>query len=91
MPVRFNLGHVVATPGALEVLRDGGITPLDLLGRHARGDWGDMNPEDLQANEQALGNGSRIFFVYKLAGGEKIWIITEADRSLSCALLPEDY
>ncbi len=88
---KFSLGHVVATPGALETLNDAGITPLDLLGRHARGDWGDMTQEDLQANEQAIQEGSRIFSTYELPGGEKIWIITESDRSSTCLLLPEEY
>ena len=91
MPVRFNLGHVVATPGALKTLQEAGVTPLDLLGRHARGDWGDMTPDDLQTNDQALVEGSRIFSAYEIPGGERIWVITESDRSSTCLLLPGEY
>lgn len=91
MPVRFILGHVVATPGALETLQKVGLSPLALLSRHSRGDWGNMSKEDLQANEEAVVEGSRIFSAYQLPGGEKVWIITEGDRSSTCLLLPEEY
>jgi hypothetical protein len=63
------------------------------LTRHARGDWGDIDPEDRGVNEAALAQGARIMSVYKLAddSDERIWIITEADRSSTTVLLPSDY
>ena len=86
---RFPLGAVVATPGALDV-----VNPLELnrlLHRHATGDWGDLGPEDRAANDAALHNGGRIFSAYQCASGQRIWVITEADRSSTCFLLPSEY
>ncbi|MEZ6131191.1 MAG: hypothetical protein R3C59_21160 [Planctomycetaceae bacterium] len=87
----FPLGQVVATPGALESLGQAGQTPLEFLGRHVRGDWGDVCKEDANANEQALQDGSRILSSYRTKLDEKLWIITEADRSSSCVLRPDEY
>ena len=87
----FPLGRVLATPHALAVLEDHGVTPAGLLGRHARGDWGDLDPEDVQANRDALREGLRLLSSYRLADGVKVWIITEADRSATTLLLPDDY
>lgn len=88
---KFELGQVVATPGALEAIIRNGITPATLLNRHAQGDFGDLSEEDRQLNEEAITDGSRILSSYSLQDGTKIWIITEADRSSSCLLLPEEY
>ena len=93
---RFTLGQTFATPGALATFADlsGGDSLSTLstcLRRHHTGDWGDMDREDLQANERALRDGSRLFSAYILSSGVKIWIITEADRSSTCVLLPEEY
>ncbi|MEE9199146.1 MAG: hypothetical protein V3U26_05055 [Dehalococcoidia bacterium] len=63
----------------------------DLLRRHASGDWGALSSEDLRANEQALKNGDRVFSCYRLLSGVKLWVITEADRSSTTILLPEEY
>lgn len=94
-PTLFPLGQVVATPAAIEVMNRLGIRPTDLLDRHQTGDWGDIHPEDRGLNEQALRYGARIFSVYgPFAAGrdnERLWIITEADRSSTCILRPEDY
>jgi len=87
----FPLGQVVATPGALHALALLEEHPLPHLSRHARGDWGDLCMEDALENDQALEGGGRLFSAYKLRDGTKIWIITEADRSSTCILLPEDY
>ena len=87
---KFELGQVVATPGALEALRDAGRTPVEFLSRHVRGDWGELCDEDNRANEDALRNGSRILSAYSL-DEVRIWVITEADRSSTCVLLPEEY
>ncbi|MBN1609985.1 MAG: hypothetical protein JW940_25385 [Polyangiaceae bacterium] len=83
----FPLGQIVATPGALGL----GIDLLPLLRRHARGDWGEMCEEDLRANDAALLRGGRLFSGYTLPGGRRLWIITEADHSVTTFLLPEEY
>ncbi len=88
-PPPFSLGSVYSTPAALKAL-----SPLDIasaLARHAQGDWGDVCDEDRQSNEEALREGFRLFSVYHAAAGTKFWIITEADRSATTVLLPDDY
>ena len=88
----FDLGAVVATPGALEVLKSTGTHPAEFLERHASGDWGDVPPEDARENGRSLKYGWRVLGSYPVGeDGEKVWIITEADRSSTCILLPEDY
>ena len=87
----FPLGRVVATPGALEALAKVEQSPWVYVQRHQRGEWGDMDPDDLQANERALQDGSRLFSAYTLPSGIRLWIITEADRSCTTALLPLEY
>ena len=88
---RFALGQVVATPAALEMLQRHGRTPLVYITRHHQGDWGDLCEEDRNANETALNDGSRLFSAYKLSEDDRIWIITEADRSSPCVLTPDCY
>lgn len=87
----FSLGRTVATPWALETLENLGVEPTSLLDRHVSGDWSDMAREDQQANMQALKEGSRVFSSYKLPPDTIIWIITEADRSSTTIMLPEEY
>jgi len=87
----FSLGQVVATRRALDALEEAGQSPSEFLTRHVRGDWGEVDQHDQQANDDALQDGSRILSAYVLTTGVKIWIITEADRSSSCCLLPEEY
>ena len=87
----FSLGQIVATPGALEALESAGHTASEFIARHALGDWGDLCSEDKAANDEALENGLRILSAYKLRDGTRIWIITEADRSVTTVLLPEEY
>ena len=88
---RFTLGKLVATPGALEALTEAGQIPMEFVSRHVQGDWGECCEEDRQANEDSLRNGDRLFSVYRTAKGIKIWVITEADRSSTCVLLPSEY
>jgi len=76
----------MATPGVLGL----GLDVLLLISRHARGDWGDLSEKDRVANERALVEGDRILSAYVLPQG-RVWIITEADRSVTTALLPEEY
>lgn len=87
----FALGHLVATPYALRVLEALGMTPLPLLTRHIQGDWGDLDPADVQVNQEALQDGSRLFSSYTLRHDIKVWVITEADRSVTTVLMPDDY
>ena len=89
---RLPLGHVVATPGALDVVRAHGLDVLALVHRHARGDWGDLSPGDALANDLALDPAcpARVLSAYETSGG-RLWIITEADRSATTVLLPSEY
>ncbi|MDQ3362403.1 MAG: hypothetical protein M3534_12220 [Actinomycetota bacterium] len=87
---RFELGACVATPSALEVLDQRGVSPLDLLQRHASGDWGEIPKADARENERSLKHGLRVLSSYPVGDG-KVWIITEADRSATTVMLPEDY
>lgn len=87
----FDLGRIVATPAALQVLTARQMTPLSLLQRHALGDWGDLVADDVKANQHALRNGWRLFSSYRLDPSTKVWIITEADRSVTTVLLPDEY
>ena len=87
----FPLGHVVATVGALATLVDAGQNPREFIRRHVGGDWGELGSDDLQANREALKHGLRIFSAYRASDGTKIWVITEADRSATTVLLPEEY
>ncbi len=91
MPARFPLGQVVATPGALAVLTEAGQSPSEFLCRHVNGDWGDVDAEDQLANEDALLNGERLLSAYRTHRGDRLWIITEADRSVTTLLLPDEY
>jgi hypothetical protein len=88
---RFNPGQVVATPGALAALEASGESLSDYLTRHLSGDWGDVDAEDARENELSLKRGWRLLSAYTLKSGTKIWVITEANRSSTCLLLPEEY
>ena len=88
--VRFGLGKVVATPGAIEALDEVNCLPITLLNRHQSGDWGDLDKEDKDANADALVSGNRIFSAYVIKN-IKFWIITEADSSSTTILLPSEY
>lgn len=88
---RFSLGRCLATPGALAAMDASSQAPGDFLDRHIRGDWGDVDDDDRQANEDALVYGLRLLSSYKTSAGVKLWVITEADRSATTILLPEEY
>jgi len=87
----FQLGQIVATPGALAAFEESGEQPGDFLRRHACGDWGDLCDEDRKENEFSLLHGFRLLSSYTLSSGTKIWVISEADRSSTTLLLPEEY
>lgn len=88
---RFPVGQTVATPGAVAAIEEAGQTPDIFIRRHQGGDWGDVYEDDAEANELALKDGSRLFSVYHTAKKVKLYCITEADRSATTLLLPEDY
>jgi len=83
---KFSLGRVVATPTFLEL----GIDPSPHINRHVRGDWGEVDSEDWETNDDAIESGCRVLSVYR-EKGVTFWIITEADRFSTCVLLPTDY
>lgn len=87
----FALGQVVATRGAFNTMNELGISANELILRHITGDWGDLCHEDRQQNTVAIESGMRVFSCYLINTEIKIWIITEADRSSTTLLLPEEY
>ena len=88
----FTLGQVVATPGALAAIGVSGDDLSTFLARHQAGDCGDIDAHDRRENQLSLEQGFRLMSAYTLSiTGAKIWIITEADRSSTCILLPEEY
>lgn len=87
----FGLGKVFASPAALNALETAKVSHWDLIRRHARGDWGEVNESDRRENYDAMAYGLRILSSYALPTGERVWVITEADRSATTLLLPEDY
>ena len=87
----FVLGQVYATPGALAALQKSGQSYIGFLARHLRGDWGEVCKEDWSANDQAVKEGTRLLSAYRTSKDERIWIITETDRSTTTLLLPDEY
>ncbi len=90
MTAPLPLGRVLATPGALKLLGEAKEHPFDYLARHATGDWGELCAFDRRQNEIALREGYRVFSSYETLAG-RVWVITEADRSVTTILLPEEY
>lgn len=96
MTQRFSLGQIIATPGAFEVLEDSGQSPMDFIGRHAQGDWGEVCDEDKVLNDEAIKDGSRLLSAYRTLKNHRLWIITEAaddngQRVATTCLLPSEY
>ena len=97
MNLKFSLGRVVVTPGAIEALQDAEQTPDHFLDLHVSGSWGDLGVEDRQANERAIAHEddpekrSRVFSAYRTGKNVKLWVITEHDRSVTTLLLPAEY
>jgi hypothetical protein len=91
METLFPLGQLLATPGAIQAAHEAEDNLLLYIFRHAAGDWGDLSAADMKANAEALKEGTRLLSAYHLKDGRKLWIITEWDRSVTTALLPEEY
>lgn len=88
----FDLGTLVATPGALGALDDEGVTAIAYVNMHLNGQWGDLADDDKKANDDAVKHGDRILSAYVLPRTKaRIWLITEQDRSHTTILLPSDY
>src|SRR5690554_5200073 len=93
---KFDLGQLLSTRGALKVLEQAGQSPSEFVSRHAAGDWGEVDREDAQANEDALITGARLLSAYQTTDGTRIWIITEAAdeqgrRTATTIFLPSEY
>jgi hypothetical protein len=88
---RFRAGRLIATPGAVAALQRAEQSPLELVARHVAGDWGCVCDQDREVNEKALRGGGRILSAYRLRSGVELWVITEADRSSTCVLVPDEY
>ena len=88
---RFPLGHLLATPAARRAVEDAGQHPIEFLVRHARGDWGEVDPADWNLNDESLLSGDRILSAYRTMKGVRIWIITESDRRCTTMILPDEY
>jgi hypothetical protein len=87
----FELGQLVATPGALAALEKTGQNAMEFLSRHVRGDWGELPEEDKTENQFSLEKGFRLLSSYRTTADDKLWVITEADRSHTTLLLPDEY
>ena len=90
-PKLFDTGRIYGTPGALKALSEARVDDMALLARHVTGDWSEMDKSDQRANQQAVKDGDRILSAYTLPTGTAIWVITEADRSSTTMLLPDEY
>jgi len=87
----FEVGHVIRTPAALEALCDSGVPEASLLARHRSGDFGDVTHAEADSNLSAIANGGRVFSAYRIAPDRMIWVITDADRTMTTLLRPADY
>jgi hypothetical protein len=87
----FDLGQLVATPGALAALEKSGQSPMEFLSRHVTGDWGEIPDEDRKENQFSLEKGFRLMSSYKTTAQDVLWVITESSRSHTTLLLPSEY
>ena len=89
--VLFSLGHCAITHGAMTALEAIHVEPATLLRRHQCGDWGNLCQQDRQTNYEAVTDGFRVFSAYELTSAVRVWVITDADRSSTTILLPDEY
>jgi hypothetical protein len=90
-PPLFGVGQIVATPGALAALEKTGQTAVEFLARHVTADWGELPVEDRTENYLSVQHGFRLLSSYRTLAGDRVWVITEADRSVTTILLPDEY
>lgn len=86
---KFSCGEVVVTRSAMNAVPQ--LVMIAALARHLNGDWGELSPSDKAVNNQALRDGGRLISAYHAPDGTKFWIVTEADRSFTTCLLPDEY
>ena len=91
MIAMFPLGRIVATPGALQALERANQSAAFFPARHAGGDWDELDQKDVRENEYSVAHSFRLLSNYTTGAGEKLWVITEADRSSTTLLLPDEY
>ncbi|HEY1189468.1 MAG TPA: hypothetical protein VGE74_17580 [Gemmata sp.] len=89
--VSFPLGKLVATPGALAVLKRCSQSPAEIVAKHARGEWDGLDAYGAEANRAAIRDGGRVFGSFTTRAGDTLGVITEADRASTCLLLPAEY
>jgi hypothetical protein len=89
--ILFDTGFIVRTPGALLALIEAQVSESSLIERHQAGDLGELCDEDWSANTRAIECGGRVFSSYRVQANTKVWVITEADRSITTLLLPSEY
>ena len=95
--IKFKLGQIVATQGALAALKESNQSALPFLLKHQTGDWGEVCEDDKKLNDEAVAHEGdadqqqRVLSAYKTSKNERIWIITEYDRSVTTILLPDEY
>jgi hypothetical protein len=87
----FDLGQLVATPGALTALEKAGQNAMEFLSRHVTGDWGNIPEEDHKENQYSLEHGLRLLSSYRTNADQIVWVITEGSRSHTTLLLPDEY
>ena len=90
-PVLFDTGYIMRTPGALLALIGAQVSETSLIDRHMCGDFGELCAEDAAQNRRAIESGGRVFSNYAVTPSVKVWVITEADRSVTTVLLPSEY
>jgi hypothetical protein len=88
---RFQAGRLSMTPGVQQLVHEGTLNLMPYLGRHLSGDWGDLSDADRRANDAAIRRGDRLLSSYQITPETTLWIITEADRAATTALLPSEY
>ena len=87
----FPLGKTLITRGAMEALQDAEQSASEFLSEHQQGNWGEVDEFDWKENDSSVNSRCRIFSAYRTGKGVKLWVITEADRSATTVLLPEEY
>lgn len=90
-PVRFQLGRIFLTPGAIDALEESGESAQTFISRHARLEQGELSDSDHRENLFSVSRQLRIFSAFRTKQDIKLWVITEADRSVTTVLLPSDY
>lgn len=87
----FELGKIAVTHSAESALRDSQQSAEEFIARHRSGDWGDITEETRRANEEGLRDGLKLESIYHTRRGEKLLVVTDADRALTSVMTPEEF